>query len=259
MQVVCPRCGRPLKGDEINVGTNLAGCRDCSEVYRLSNIVQAVPTGPADRDNPPSGSWYREEFGGFVVGATTRSLVAVFLVPFMLVWSGGLLGGIYGSQIARRTFNPWMSLFGIPFLLGTLAFGSLALMTLCGQVIVRLNDLDGEVFTGIGPLGWRRRFDAKAVTGVRVESSTATTRNGNPTQTIVLDGPSPLRFGSLSSENRRNFLANVLRQERLHGKPHAFERFDAKCSGHCSKRVRLTWPILRPPWGPESEPPLRGS
>lgn len=52
---------------------------------------------------------------GFEISATTESPIAFFLVPFMLVWSGGSLGGIYGTQIANGHFNLFLSLFGIPF------------------------------------------------------------------------------------------------------------------------------------------------
>jgi hypothetical protein len=69
--------------------------------------------GPVDLDDPPRGAWYQVEFNGFVVGATTRHPIPLFLVPFMCVWSGGSLGGIYGSEFVHGTFDlplrqpPW--------------------------------------------------------------------------------------------------------------------------------------------------------
>ena len=50
------------------------------------------------------------------LGATTRSPIAFFLVPFMCVWSGGSLGGVYGSQVLNGEFDLGISLFGIPFI-----------------------------------------------------------------------------------------------------------------------------------------------
>ena len=38
----------------------------------------------------------------------------------MLIWSGGSLGGIYGTQIANQEFSLLQSLFGIPFIIGTI-------------------------------------------------------------------------------------------------------------------------------------------
>ena len=68
----------------------------------------------------------------------------------MCVWSGFSLGGIYGSQIAAGEFNLGLSLFGIPFVLGTLFFGSLAVMTVRGKVVIAVDRNAGRIFTGVG-------------------------------------------------------------------------------------------------------------
>jgi hypothetical protein len=211
MQVFCPKCNQAITGNDMNVVTDVARCPRCDQVFALSSLVQSNTSGPIDLNDPPRGAWYQEEFNGFVVGATTRSPIAFFLVPFMCVWSGGSLGGIYGTQIVQGKFNLLTSLFGIPFFLGTLLFGSIALMAVCGKFVVRVSDSEGEVFTGIGPFGWRRPFDADQIASVRIEPYYA--RNNAQSMTIVLDGPRKLRFGSGLSEARRDFIANVLRHE----------------------------------------------
>jgi hypothetical protein len=211
MKVLCPNCRQVLAGNDLNVGTDIARCPRCDEVFVLSLLVQASVSGPVDRNDPPRGAWYQPEFNGFVVGATTRHPIAFFLVPFMCVWSGFSLGGIYGSQIVQGKLNLAMSLFGIPFVVGTLFFGSFALMAVCGKVVVRVCDCDGVVFTGIGPLGWRRPFNFLEVTNVRVEPYLSGSTQHS--MTVVLDGPHKLRFGSGLTEARRDFVANVLRQE----------------------------------------------
>jgi hypothetical protein len=216
MQVVCPRCRQVLGGDAINVVTDVARCARCDQVFALSALVHALALGRVDRDTPPRGAWYQADFNGFVVGATTRHPIALFLVPFMCVWSGFSLGGIYGSQLMHGRFNLGMSLFGIPFVVGTLIFGSIALMAACGKVVVRVLDSEGEVFTGIGSLGWRRPFDGSQVSSVRIEPY-ATGQN-RTAMTIVLDGPHKLRFGSGLTEARRDFIAGVLREELTAGK-----------------------------------------
>jgi hypothetical protein len=219
MQVVCPRCDRVLSGDDMNVVTDLARCPNCAEVFKLSSLVEVNEAGSVDLNDPPKGAWYREEFHGFEVGATTRHPIAFFLVPFLCVWSGGSLGGIYGTQIAKGRFDPFISLFGIPFLLGTLLFGSIAFMAVCGKVVVRVLDNEGEVFIGIGAIGWRRRFHSKQISTITQESSISYTHhNLQPSKTIVLGGPHKLRFGSGLSEVRRDFIANVLRVHLMGGK-----------------------------------------
>ncbi len=126
MEVLRPKCNQVLGGSDINVVTDIARCRRCDEVFVLSSLVQARAFGPVNLDDPPRGAWYRREFNGFVVGASMRHPMAFFLVPFMCVWSGFSLGGIYGTQIVQGRLNLFMSLFGIPFILGTLLFGTLA-------------------------------------------------------------------------------------------------------------------------------------
>jgi hypothetical protein len=212
MQVFCPKCAQTLRGDAINVVTDVALCGKCNEVFPLSSLMQAQESGPVDLSNPPRGAWYQGDINGFIVQATTRHPIAFFLVPFMCVWSGFSLGGIYGTQIMQGNFNLGKSLFGIPFLLGTLIFGAVALMAVCGKVVVRVLDSEGVVFTGVGPFGWRRPFNWDDVTMVRVERS-FTRNNSSQAMTIVLDGPRKLRFGSGLTENRRDFIANVLRHE----------------------------------------------
>jgi hypothetical protein len=215
MQVHCPKCRRVLGGNAINVATDVARCDRCDEVFELSTLVRAGAAGSVDLDNPPRGAWYQAEFNGFVVGATTRHLMALFLVPFLCVWSGFSLGGIYGSQFVQGKFDLFLSLFGIPFVLGTLLLGSMALMAICGKVVVRVADAEGEVFTGIGPLGWRRLFDAQEIRSVRIEPYVSGRQHS---MRIVLDGPHKLRFGSLLTEARRDFIADVLRLELTGGK-----------------------------------------
>jgi hypothetical protein len=202
-------------GNALNVATDFARCDRCDEVFELSTLVRAGAAGSVDLDNPPRGTWYQGEFNGFVVGATTRHLMALFLVPFLCVSSGFSLRGIYGSQFIQGRFDVFQSLFWIPFVLGTLLLGSMALMAVCGKVVVRVADSEGDVFTGIGPLEWRRLFDAQQITSLRIEPYVSGRQHS---MRIVLDGPHKLRFGSLLTEARRDFIANALRLELTGGK-----------------------------------------
>jgi hypothetical protein len=48
------------------------------------------------------------------------SPVVLFLIPFTALWSGVSMWGIYGRQLVQGKFDPAHSLFGLPFLLGTM-------------------------------------------------------------------------------------------------------------------------------------------
>jgi hypothetical protein len=129
----------------------------------------------------------------------------------MCVWSGGSLGGIYGAQIAKGKFDPFISLFGIPFLLGSLLFWSIALMAIWGKVEVRVRDQVGTVFVGIGRMGWRRKFNLDEVENIADEAAKAR-YPGSQGAAITFTGKTKMSFGSNLNEARRYFVLNVLKQ-----------------------------------------------
>jgi hypothetical protein len=212
MKVNCPKCRREISLEDVNVSTDIALCRSCSQTFAFSKLIEDQPDETINLDRPPKGAWFRREMRGFEVGSTTRSAAAFFLVPFMCVWSGFSLGGIYGSQIAKGEFNLGMSLFGIPFVLGTLLFGSFAVMTVCGKVCVRVQGNNGVVFTGVGPIGWRRRFEWDGVTSFRVTEHVG--NRGAASNQITIEGRKRLDFGSGIKVERLDFMIGALRRLR---------------------------------------------
>jgi hypothetical protein len=211
MKAACPECAAPIPAAQMNVATDVAACLKCGEVFALSSILASQDVSPDfDINDPPKGAWFIDDFCGWRIGASTRSPVAFFLVPFMCVWSGFSLGGIYGTQIAKGEFNLGISLFGIPFVLGTLLFGGIAVMTVWGRIEVIVADNSGRLFTGFGPFGWTRRFDWSKVTRIE-EDSLGYNYSGSSGQVISLVGKTRLKFGSMMSDSRRYFLLQGLR------------------------------------------------
>ena len=130
MQLNCPSCHAKIETDDINVSTDVALCRACGNTFRPSEMLGGgvasflrslvpLPPGPMDLNSSPSGAWYTPLADGFAAGATTRSWIALFIVPFTCVWSGGSMFGIYGTQLIKGHFSLGSSLFGIPFLIGS--------------------------------------------------------------------------------------------------------------------------------------------
>ncbi|MDF3059383.1 MAG: hypothetical protein K0R17_3598 [Rariglobus sp.] len=209
MKLNCPTCGQPLRAENINLQTDLALCTGCNQVARPSALADAGFSAAA-LQNPPKGAWFRQRMNEVVIGATTRHPIAFVLVPFMCVWSGLALGGIYGTQIKDGEFNLVMSLFGLPFLAGSILFGSIALMAVCGKVEVRLRDRQGIVFVGIGPLGWKRGINLNEVDSL-TEEGWAMNYPGGQGIGIVLQGRTRLRFATNLTEARRHFMFNALK------------------------------------------------
>jgi hypothetical protein len=210
MKIKCPKCRFLIPIEDVNVSKDIALCRRCDETYSFAELLEESVTEDIDISKPPKGAWYRKTMRGFVVGATTRHASAFFLVPFMTVWSGFSLGGIYGSQIVKGEFNLIMSLFGIPFILGTLFFGSIMLMTVMGKVEVAVERNEGHVFIGVGFLGWRQYFQWDKIQ--KIQDVTGY-NDGTPYKEIALktDTGKGIKFGTGLKQERLDYIRSVLR------------------------------------------------
>jgi hypothetical protein len=213
---VCPKCHGEFPADQVNAGTDVAYCPHCAEAFKLTDLIERGETDEGDLGPPPSGAWFKAGVDEWEVGATTRSAAALFLVPFMCVWSGFSLGGIYGSQIVKGHFELGPSLFGIPFFLGTLLFGSIAVMTVCGKVRLRVRGDDAEAFAGVGAVGWRRRFQWSQIAKI-TDGRSNVRYSGQQTAGLCLEGGGRvISFGTGVTEERRTFLMAVLRRMLVH-------------------------------------------
>ncbi len=211
MKISCPSCESLIPSSNLNVATDVAFCETCNEAFAISSLV-ASGSSLADFDinQPPRGAWFEDLGTGWRIGATTRSPSAFFLVPFMCVWSGFSLGGIYGTQIVKGEFNLMMSLFGIPFVLGTLLFGTIAVMSVCGKLVISTDRDQGSVFTGVGPIGWTRRFDWTSISGVEESYRGYRDSRGSGLE-IALIGQSRIKCGGMLTEPRRYYILQGLR------------------------------------------------
>lgn len=206
----CPKCSTEIIYENINVMTDVGICQSCKHVFKISESLNASTNDGFEIENPPKGAWIRRELDQVVIGATTRSFIAFFLVPFMLVWSGGSLGGIYGTQIMAGEFDPFMSLFGIPFLIGSIIFWSIALMAIAGKVELTLDREGGSVFTGVGKIGLTQRFSWDEITNIREDGSNYRYPGGNGVK-IQMEGKKRLSFGTGLNDSRRYYLLRALK------------------------------------------------
>jgi hypothetical protein len=198
--------------EDVNVSTDIALCRQCGQTWSYAELLEDTHVAKFEPQSAPRGAWFRElPPRAFEVGVSTRSAIAFFLVPFMCVWSGFSLGGIYGTQIAKRHFEPVQSLFGIPFILGTLLFGSIAVMAVCGKVVVSVDGDQGSVFTGVGPLGWRRRFNWRSVSSIQRTEKYG--NRGSVSEQITIEADRKLNFAAGVKDERLEFMLAALRKK----------------------------------------------
>ncbi len=214
----CPRCQAEIAAADVNVSQNIAFCRRCGEIHKLSGLTPgmggAAGRRPVDFSRLPSGTWYRDEGDELVFGASTRSFIAIFLVPFATVWIGMvavftaiIVGGAFAGKVGPVALLPL--LFMVPFWIGACFLFAQVAMSIAGRVEVRLRGTGGEVFTGVASIGRRRRFELTEFD--RVAEGPAWTSGRAWSGRISLEGSRRLSFGALLNEERRYFLVSALR------------------------------------------------
>lgn len=207
----CPKCSTTVLTENINIQADIAKCTHCGEVFKVSENLTDDTYKAFDINTPPSGVSFKRDVDTTVISATTRSALAFFLVPFMLVWSGGSLGGIYGSQILQGEFNIFMSLFGIPFIAGSVLFWSIALMAIFGKVVLTIDRQGGKIFTGIGKIGITQHFMWSEVSSIS-EQANYSRSSRNSSSIIAIEGKKRITFGSGLSDDRRYYVLHALKK-----------------------------------------------
>lgn len=197
--------------DDINVSTDLALCRACGKSFRFSEIVGEPSSSGPDLNSPLPGAFFEQLPDGFRVGATTRSGMAVFLVPFTCVWAGGSLSGIYGSQIVKGHFALGPSLFGLPFLMGSCVLISMCALYTMGQMTVTKSSDRLSIFAGVGGLGWTRNYSWSDFRTIRDDYAPGSFNWNRQGRLIALEGKRRVAFGSLWTDERRYFVLHAIR------------------------------------------------
>jgi len=165
----CPKCGRDVATKDINVAKDIMLCPFCGEVSSFSAIVEQDRERKEDDAGrrllsapPPKHLKVESDptdmTGRIVMTFRKVSLSVLFLIPFTAVWSGMSMSMLYGSQVVKHQFDPKLSLFGLPFLIGTVVLVSMCLFMLFGKRVLTVVRGQGSYFFGVGPFGIRRRF-----------------------------------------------------------------------------------------------------
>ena len=216
MEYYCQSCSASIPLEDINVATDIALCRRCGATSSFASIRTLSDASALLSKPPPKGVKVERDMMGYGSIVTYRRIpigLLLFLIPFTLIWSGGSMIGIYGSQIAKGEFDLEKSLFGIPFLLGTIVLVSVILFGLFGKWTIRLNRGDGAVFVGVGALGWKRTFRYTTFSTVRLEDS-STIVNGEQAQVIAIKTDNTeFSFGISLKKDVQKFIAATLMRE----------------------------------------------
>ncbi len=107
-------------------------------------------------------------------------------------------------------------IFLTPFIAIGLAMLGALLSTIAGRTEVRLREPGGMIFSGIGRLGRKRRFDMADVAEVRVLDESWRDSDGDRRQksSVVIETKSgkEIKFGWMLTDERKRFVAAALRK-----------------------------------------------
>jgi len=202
MSLTCPNCRAEVPAKDVDARDDTVSCRTCGELFRPSEQVHGLKTGRIDLSKPPKGAWFIQDAHGFEAGASTRHFGAFVMVPFMLVFSAAFVA-VAALTHGDNTAMLWVGrVAAIPFILVTLYGDVVALLMACGKVVVRVRDNEGTVFTGVGKLGWTRRFrwDQTRTIEERLELY-----DGEVTSDILIHVDRTLRVGLIGFNDERHF------------------------------------------------------
>jgi hypothetical protein len=230
----CPLCGARIELDDINVSEGAALCRACGQLSRLSDVVSTSRPASEILQQPPRGCSVEEWGNEIIVRASLRSfatfcgalfaalfwngIVSVFLLLVFASLYNQFIGPLPAWFPAPDMKDPMplgLALFLCVFLTPFVAIGCLLLgavvMTLGGRVEARVGDTQASVATGIGPVVWRQRFDPSRVRIVKI-GLTAWKTNDQSSPLIQIDADRSIKFGSMLSDERRQWMRVVLQQ-----------------------------------------------
>lgn len=210
----CPLCHAGIALDDVNVATDIALCRACGKTSSFADVIGVAEISSDVLQQPPK--YVQITSGpqeGTVITYKKLSAILLFLLPFTAIWSGGSMWGIYGRQISNGSFDLGQSLFGLPFLIGTLILVSLNIILLFGSWKITLLNGQGSVFFGAGSLGWNRRFIYSRDTLVGLRNTTVRVNNVPQKGILIQNGDVELTFGSLFPEPVKHYIAAAIKKE----------------------------------------------
>lgn len=209
----CRFCNGGIALADVNVANDLALCRACGKTMPFSEIAPIPGAESVDLGRPPKGVRIEESpIRGRAIIYRKISPAVIFLIPFTALWSGFSMAGIYGTQIAEGKFDPVRSLFGLPFLIGTIVLVSVIAFMLFGRWRFGFNRGLFEVATEVGPFGWTRRMACDKTARVGIKASAWRKNNVPQNQIHVECQGESLKFGAMIPEDRKVFLAEAIRR-----------------------------------------------
>ena len=183
MNLFCPKCGRPIPVEDVNLATALARCRACNNLFNLSGMVSPPPPiSPSSERNAPilpvSRRFHMTEFAGTLnIHWRWFNATYLFLAIFCVAWDSFLI--FWYSMAFGDHHAPWiMKVFPI----GHVAVGvCLTYATLCGFLNATTLTVSHDALSvRHRPLPWagNRTLPATSIRQLHCERSGSRSRSG---------------------------------------------------------------------------------
>lgn len=184
MNLFCPKCGRPIPVDDVNLATALARCRACNNLFNVSTILPATTPTAASPDPrtqpilPVTRRFHMTEFAGTLnIHWRWFNITYLFLIFFCIAWDSFLVFW-YSMAFGDRNV-PWIM---IVFPIAHVAVGvCLTYATLCGFLNSTTVTVSRDALTvRHHPLPWagNRTLSAPSIRQLHCERSGSRSRNG---------------------------------------------------------------------------------
>lgn len=215
VELKCPTCGALLAMEDVNMATDMALCRACNKISRFSDLVQEERDEEI-LDSIPRRMSVAKTARGLEVTYRRPKGVGFFLLLFTLIWNAITYAAVFAMMGETGHGGIFGQLFLIPFIL--VGFGTLlgAVYVLFGRMTLTLAPGRGELFRGVGSLGRRQQFFLAKDARVSIETSNIQ-QNHKVLNKIVVEQPDgkPFEFGTgIAEEEAQQYAAALLRQMR---------------------------------------------
>jgi len=175
--------------------------------------VDQDDTSGIDLSKPPRGIKISHSLiSGIEITYRRFNPAVLVLIPFVAVWSGFSLWGIYGSQFAKGKIELAASLVGLPFLIGTVLLLAVIANMLFGRWRLLIDRGVARIFNGVGPVGRRREVTLTPDTKVRLVPSSLHVNGRQRTRIEVSNEGRVVNFGAGLPDDVCLFFAAVLRK-----------------------------------------------
>ncbi len=210
---ICPNCQYRIPMEDINVSRDIALCRHCGSSFSFSLLEQGQTWKNLPLTDCPRSIRVEEDFNRKLIVYHRIWPGVWFLIPFTAFWSGFSMWGLYYDAL-RQTPPDWKRmLFGIPFLLGTIALLATIAFGLFGKWVIALEGGLGTMFVGVGSLGRSRTFSYSRHSMISIKDS-GVRQNGKPLQCICIqDDRQEFKFGSGIEEPCQRYIAALIASE----------------------------------------------